>query len=492
MNAVETSEYEQALERHGSELQGKKLILSVERLDYTKGIPQKLDAIRLYLETHPDLALKVVFVIIAVPSRGGNEEYAQLTERVQREVGSINGDFGTVGHAPVQLLYRSFPQPELAALYGLADVCLVTPLIDGMNLVAKEYIDCKTEHPKIRPGVLVLSEFAGAAPEMSHAVLVNPYDVLETAQAIHDALEMGPEERKERSRAMQGHLRRTDASVWASRFMNDLKSVPSSEQQIADLRLEGLARNLAARVNAGERVALALDYDGTLRSFVSHPDDAVPDVDLCPLLSSIAKHPLIDVAVVSGRPAEFLEKHFAGLGITLVAEHGYRWLRPDTKHWALVHEHIDTDWKADVLPHLEQAVRLTPGSHMEEKQSSIVWHYRRADPEFGLWRARGLLDELTDVTASLPVAVHHGKKIVEVASQLVNKGQAVKALVNDWQPSVLLAAGDDQTDETMFALELDSLEFITVNVGNGPTRAERRTNIKGLRQSLENLAALLK
>ena len=218
----------------------------------------------------------------------------------------------------------------------------------------------------------------------------------------------------------------------------------------------------------------------------------MPDPGLCPLLKKLAAHPGIRVTIVSGRPTSFLEKHLDGLGLTLVGEHGYRWKVEEQSEWELVNEHVDNDWKEVVLPHLEQAADQTPGANIEEKQSALVWHYRRADPEFGAWQARGLLEELTDVTASLPVSVHHGKKIVEVASQLVNKGQAVKSLIQQWDPAEVLVAGDDQTDETMFALEFDEgLNFDTVKIGKGSTRATRRTDIKGLRTFLENLAGRL-
>lgn len=407
----------------------------------------------------------------------------------------INGKFGTVGHSPVQFLHRSFPQPELAALYALADTCLVTPLIDGMNLVAKEFIDCKNEATGARPGVLILSEFAGAAQELSHALLINPYDVTETAQAITQALSMPDKDKRQRTEAMRARLRGNDSSAWARTILSELESIPLSDDAIdTSLQFPNVTQRIAQTVGGnGDRVALFLDYDGTLRGFVAKPEDAVPDADLCPLLESLCSHKNLQVAVVSGRPLEFLDLHFKDPRITLIAEHGYRWRRPETGEWSLVHEHIDTDWIEVVRPHLEQAVVLTPGTHLEEKQSSIVWHYRRADPEFGLWRAHGLLSELTDVTANLPVAVHHGKKIVEVASQMVNKGMAVSALINEWKPQIALAAGDDQTDETMFALELpDELEFVTVKVGaNGATRAARRTDIRGLRSFLESLDAAL-
>jgi trehalose 6-phosphate synthase/phosphatase len=398
--AMESDEFSAALAKHSAALKGKKLLLSVERLDYTKGVPQKLTAIRRFLEENREMALEVVFVIIAVPSRKEIEEYTQLTEQVQREVGAINGDFGTVGHAPLQFLYRSFPQAELAALYALADVCLVTPLVDGMNLVAKEYIDCKNDEIGARPGVLVLSEFAGAAQEMSQAILVNPHDVREMVAAMNTALNMSPEEKVNRTEVMRNRVRRNDSAAWAKKFLSELNSAAEVNHSEVGPRFPNLAADLARRAQAGERIALFLDYDGTLRDFVNDPDAAVPDEHLRPLLEQLAANPNVEVAVVSGRPASFLQKHFCGGGITLVSEHGYRWLLPGNEEWTLIREHIDTDWKDVVLPHLQQAADSTPGSHIEEKLSSIVWHYRGADPDFGLWKARDLLSELTDVTAN--------------------------------------------------------------------------------------------
>ena len=490
-DAMASSEFAEALRKYSADLEGKKLVLSVERLDYTKGVPQKLRAIRRFLTDHPEWAQNVAFVIIAVPSRESIGEYALLKEEVQREVGAINGDFGAIGHSPLQFLYRSYPQTELAALYALADACLVTPLIDGMNLVAKEYIDCKTDITGARPGVLVLSEFAGAAQEMSHALMVNPHDVKEVAQAIARSLSMSAEEKEQRTDVMRGRVRRSDSAAWAKVFLKQLKASSETNAE-ASPRFLNLAVDLANVVKAGDDVALFLDYDGTLRDFVNDPAAAVPDENLRPLLEKLSSHPNVRVAIVSGRPAAFLQKHFEGAGVTLVSEHGYRWLLPGATNWHLIREHIDTDWKDVVLPHLQQAEALTPGSHIEIKQSSIVWHYRGCDPEFGLWKARSLLSELTDDTASLPVSVHHGKKIVEVASQLVNKGQAVKALAAEWKPKVMLAAGDDQTDETMFAIEVEDVDdFITVHVGESPSRALRRTSIRGLRRFLENFSAEL-
>lgn len=151
--------------------------------------------------------------------------------------------------------------------------------------------------------------------------------------------------------------------------------------------------------------------------------------------------------------------------------------------------HMGIEWKPAIREHLEQASLLTPGTHVEEKQSALVWHYRKADPELGPWRARGLLDELTSMAANLPVTVHHGKKIVEISSLQVSKGAAVDFLLHAWECETALVAGDDQTDETMIMLTPENIEFHSVRVGGGPTRAAYRTDIAGMRRFLEELHA---
>ncbi|WP_193212065.1 bifunctional alpha,alpha-trehalose-phosphate synthase (UDP-forming)/trehalose-phosphatase [Luteolibacter marinus] len=475
------------LEKHRQELAGKRMILNVERLDYTKGLPEKLAAMRRFLTLHPDKRDEVLFVLIAVPSRQGVKEYDLLTEEVQREVGAINGEFGRVGHSPIQFLHRGFPIADLAAFYALCEVCLVTPLRDGMNLVAKEFLDCQRPEFSDRPGVLILSEFAGAAQELSHSIQVNPYDIDDVAEALNRALEMPDNERRSRIDMMQGRLRKQDSGNWARRFLKDLEKVPDREERVAIMEMKPLAVQLAEEVQAGRKLGLFLDYDGTLRDFVDVPDHAVPDPDLPGLIRDLAAVGNISLAVVSGRPSTFLEKHLGGLGATLVGEHGYRWLDGGSGDWQLFNPHVNTEWKHSIREHLEQVCLLTPGTHMEEKQSALVWHYRKADPEFGAWRARGLLDELTGMAANLPVTVHHGQKIVEISSLQVSKGVAVEHFIKEWNCSLALVAGDDQTDETMIALEPEGVEFFAVKVGKGSTRATYRTDITGMRVFLEAL-----
>jgi trehalose 6-phosphate synthase/phosphatase len=489
---MQAPDFPDLLVRHLGDLAGKRMILNVERLDYTKGVPEKLAAMRRFLEANPDKRDDVLFVLIAVPSRQGVREYDELTEEVQREVGAINGEFGKVGHAPIQFLHRGFPMCDLAAFYALAEVCMVTPLRDGMNLVAKEFLDCQRPDFSERPGVLILSEFAGAAHELSHALHVNPHDVDQVADAINRALEMPDGERRQRIEVMQTRLRKQHSGVWARRFLRDLDKVPQREERVEIMELSPLASQLGGLKEHHGPLGLFLDYDGTLRDFVDVPDQALPDSGLCGLLGDLAACRGVSLAVVSGRTPDFLEKHLGGLGVTLVAEHGYRWLDGGTGDWELFNPHVNTEWKPAIREHLEQASLLTPGTHVEEKQSALVWHYRKADPEFGLWRARGLLEELTSMAANLPVTVHHGQKIVEISSLQVSKGLAVEHLLRVWGCRTALVAGDDQTDETMISLTPENVAFFPVKVGTGPSRAAFRTDIPGLRSFLEELRRILR
>lgn len=193
-----------------------KIVLSVDRLDYTKGIPSRLRAIRSALRRYPELHRKVVFVQIVVPSRSSIPGYQELKLEIDRLVGEINGEFTRSAWVPVHHMYRSLQRDELTAYYRTADVGLVTPLRDGMNLVAKEYCTCSIE----TDGVLILSEFAGAAAEFQRgALLVNPFDRHGVADALHRALTMPPGERRERMRRLRRIVRDNDIFHWVDSFL---------------------------------------------------------------------------------------------------------------------------------------------------------------------------------------------------------------------------------------------------------------------------------
>lgn len=200
----------------------RRLILGVDRLDYTKGIPHRLRIFERLLERHPSLGGKLIYIQISSPSRTRVPEYVQEKEQVERLVGQINGRFSEAGWVPIRYLYRSYSQTELAGFYHETDVCLVTPLRDGMNLVAKEFVAAQDVDS---PGVLVLSRFTGAASTMKDAVIVNPYDVEGTAEATYQALRMPVSERRRRNRSLLSVVERYSSRSWSDSFCATLQDL---------------------------------------------------------------------------------------------------------------------------------------------------------------------------------------------------------------------------------------------------------------------------
>lgn len=444
---------------------GRRIVLSVERLDYTKGIPNRLDAIDRFLSSYPDLD-RLVFIFVSVPSRESVPEYQQLRELVQRQVGEINGRYATMANSPIHFIYNPIKFEELAALYSLADVCLVTPLIDGMNLVAKEYVTCQDE----QPGVLVLSEFAGAAEELFNALTVNPYDLGQVAAALQRALDMPEDERRQRMRQMRARVTSFDAQHWAKSFCDDLVQ---HEERADSLDMSAETESVILdRFRRERRIAFFLDYDGSLREFESEPHQASPDGEILELVNRIQSVPGVDLYIISGRDASQLEMWFGSFAVTLVAEHGYLFHRPGAQEWETLNASADFSWKPRVLEVLRDYEGETPGSFVEEKGSALVWHYRKSDPEFGSWKAHALAGELYEMLSNLPVEIHHGKKIVEVSSIYVNKGAAMERFMREGQYDLGFCAGDDQTDETMFRLQRD--DALSVKIGEGATQARYR------------------
>ncbi len=199
-------------EAHGT----RKILLGVDRLDYTKGIPQRLEAYERALERYDELREKVVFVQIVVPSREGVDAYSRLRDEITQTVSRINGRFATTNWTPLTFFFRSFPADELAGFYRAADIAVVTPLRDGMNLVAKEYCACHADND----GILILSEFAGAAGQLApEALLVNPHDIEGLARTLLKAFEMAPQERQSRMRRLRRIIRRRDIFWWVDNFL---------------------------------------------------------------------------------------------------------------------------------------------------------------------------------------------------------------------------------------------------------------------------------
>ena len=462
---------------------GRKLLVGVDRLDYTKGIVRRMLAVERLFELDPSLRRKVRLVQIVVPSRTKVGSYQQSRSELDEIVGRINGEFATVNSVPIHYLYRAIDQRQLAALYKAADVMLVTPLRDGMNLVAKEFVASRTDED----GVLVLSEFAGAAAELAEALHVNPYDLDSVAQIIKNALTMPQEERRARIRALRHRVQAYDSYRWAETFIEQLKS--PGDTGIGPIQSVSSREAIAAlirRLRSAPRLLLLLDYDGTLVPFASTPELAAPDADVKKLLSALSERPGTSVHVLSGRTRETLERWLGSLPIGLHAEHGY-WsrLNPSGSWEPLNEKHLE--WKPKVIRTLEQFVSATPGSLLEEKSAGFAWHYRMADPDFGALHAGKLVLRLERELDGLPVDVLSGDKVVEIRTQGINKGIIATSLIASLPAAAtVLAMGDDQTDEDLFAaLQEDG---IAVHIGSRTSRAHYRlSNTAAARAFLKSL-----
>jgi len=464
INILETPEFKEKQESLLRIYKGKKIVLGVERLDYTKGILRRLDAVEQYLESTGDN--NIVFIFISVPSREAVPEYQELIERVESRVGKINGNYATVENSPIHFIHQSVDFHELAALYSLADAALVTPVIDGMNLVAKEYVACQRDSR----GVLILSEFAGSAEELFNSLMINPYNINQMADHLETAFSMEAKEKKRRMEMMREHVLKFDSKHWATSFIKEMER--RTPQEDTSTKPGKLVQDILESISEAQKIGFFIDYDGTLMEFQSNPKAAVPDAGIKDLLSQLEKGKNIDVYVISGRDRDDLEEWLGDLEVTLVAEHGFFYRERDEKDWKNVIENADFSWKETIREIFQLYEGTTPGSFIEEKRSSLVWHYRKCDPELGRFKAKQLMGELYEMISNLPVEIHHGQKIVEVSSMQINKGAAVSHFNNIHGYDVIVCAGDDQTDENMFRLE--NKNQFNIKVGNGMTNASFR------------------
>jgi trehalose 6-phosphate synthase/phosphatase len=339
-----------------------------------------------------------------------------------------------------------------------------------MNLVAKEFVASRTDED----GVLVLSEFAGAAAEMAEALHVNPFDISSTAETYHRALTMPVEERRLRMSALRRRVFAYDVDRWVANFLDALEETESEEEPPTSLAPTPSAQldALAAELARAPHLVLLLDYDGTLVPFAPTPDEAAPDAALRELLCALAARARTDVHVVSGRERKSLERWLGGLPLALHAEHGFAWRPREAGSWTTLPRPPD-DWRRPVRRILEDFRRRTPGALIEEKGVGLAWHYRKADPRFGELQAKDLYLHLTELLSNVPVEILPGDHVIEVRPYGIHKGLIVTGLVGRAPVGARIAAlGDDRTDEDLFAALPDG--GVAIHVGPGSSRAEYR------------------
>lgn len=478
LNEKEKSDIQIEIDRHLSNDGNTTLILSIDRLDYTKGIPNRLLAFEHFLETYPQFKGKARLVMLAVPSRSNVPQYQLLKNEVDQLVGRINGKYSEINWTPIWYFYRSLPFENLIDLYTSCDVALLTPLRDGMNLVAKEYIACRED----KTGVLILSEMTGASQEMGESLLINPNDYDKVAEALKLAIEMPKEEQITRNTALQKRLKRYNVERWSSDFMETLKETAKHQEakKIKKLNTQRRERMFEEYKNANKRI-LFFDYDGTLAPFEKLPENAKPTPELFELLDKIDNDPKTDMVLITGRDKYTFNKWFAHKNYKMITEHG-AWLKDKDKEWEML-EAVTNNWFGSILPILENFMDRTPGSLIEEKAFSLAWHYRNTDPDLGKLRANQLKSTIEDLISNNNLEILEGDKVLEIKVSGVNKGRSAAKMLLGKEYDFIFAIGDDWTDEFMF--EKLPEETYTVKVGNKKTVA--KYYIDGTKQVIELL-----
>lgn len=438
------------------------VLLGVDRLDYTKGILHRLTAIEELFDEGRLSTPESVFVQVATPSRERLGSYQEIRHEVEVVVGRINGVHGRIGHPAVHYLHQPFGAEELAALYQVADVMLVTALRDGMNLVAKEYVACRHDER----GALVLSEFTGAATQLHQAYLVNPHDVDGTKQAIMAALGAPDREAGRRMRALRRQVFGQDVSRWAASFLTAL-GAPEDPAPGGDDPLLAALGELATR----ESILIACDVDGVLAPLVDDPAQARALPGSVAALNRLAELPGTVVVLVSGRDLPTL-RQVAPVqpGILLVGGHGAELATGDPI--------LDQDLpagqqlaRARLLGDALEAISSgLPGSRTERKPTSATLHVRGLPPA-DVARAEA---QVVAGPASWPgVRLIRGKDVLEVSVSGRTKGTALSTLRAHLgvPPGAVVYLGDDVTDEAAFAALDQGAGDVAVKVGQGPTLA---------------------
>lgn len=424
-----------------------RMVLSVDRLDYSKGIINRLLGFELFLKRHPEWHGKVCMNMIVVPSRTGVGAYRKIKSNLDELVGKINGSYGSISWTPVIYQYTSLPHKELIATYRRSDVALLTPLRDGMNLVAKEYIASLEDHR----GMLILSEFTGAAKELSESLVINPNNIDEIAEAIEEALNVPMKQQIRGNKIMQKRLRRYDVTKWANDFVNKLVETSHISRDSVSRKLlnQSLLQRLTGNFRKAKSRIIIVNYDGTLVPYTKYPASAEPPEALLGLLKNLDAQIETDIVIISSRGKDELDEWLGRLPLNLTAEHG-SWIREaNNNEWALL-KPLSSEWKEEVLPILEMYTDRLPGSYIQERDYSVAWHYHKSDIEQASQLVKEVNDHLLSITTNISAHVIHGSKVIEVSNSGINKGELAMHWLSRKEYDFILAIGSGWSDELLF------------------------------------------
>jgi trehalose 6-phosphate synthase/phosphatase len=468
-----------AVKRYKKRYRGKKVIAAVDRLDPSKGLIERLRAYEQLLQANPKLHGKVVFSMIAAPSRTDIAAYQKLAVQLERLVATINKTYGTPKWQPVDYINTAQPFEEVAALFSVADIAFIAPLKDGMNLAAKEFVAAKR-----KGGVLVLSETAGAAEELRDALIVNPRQLSSLVSGLQSALTMPKFELRSRFHNMQQHLATNNVQNWAKSFVDTLqKPVPGTPSYTRNLSQKTEKRLFDSYGRAKKRLLL-LDYDGTLAPFTNDYRKTHPGKQILELLERLQADSGNHVVLISGRTADDLSSWFGQLKINLVAEHGAAIRRESSRNWFITTK-AETKWKRAVEPILEKYTALTPKARLEYKPHSMVWHYRSSPAYYAQKHSVTIKRLLKPIVKTYGLKVFQGNKILEIKDPHISKGATAQRWLRH-RYDFIMAIGDDFTDEELFAVVPESA--FSLKVGRGRSKAKYRLqNYQEVRSLLKKL-----
>ncbi|KAJ7635051.1 trehalose 6-phosphate phosphatase [Roridomyces roridus] len=441
--------------------EGKKIIVGRDKLDVIKGVLQKLRAFQKLLQDYPEWRGNVVLIQVTSPAL---TDSPKLERQISELVANINGEFGSLDFIPVHHYHQTLKKDEFYALLSVADLAVITPLRDGMNTTSMEFVIAQ----RSKQSPLVLSEFMGISKNMDKALMVNPWNLGDVAAAMNQGLLMTEGEKLNRHEALYKVVTTHTSHTWAAVLVKIL---------LSQLGGKDTARStpyipkdvLESRYHVAKKRMFFFDYDGTLAPIVKVPSMAIPTPETLEALQKLSEDPKNVVYIISGRDQAFLEQHLGHLPLVgFSAEHGGFIREPGVgKPWTNFTEKLDMSWMGEVEEVFKYYTERTTGSHIEMKKSSITWHYRGADPEWGLFQCRQCQDLLeNNVARKRPIEVLVGKKNLEVRPIAVNKGEIVKRLLyKNPDAEFVFCAGDDKTDEDMFrALILFSTGSTTVTM----------------------------
>lgn len=493
--------------------EGKIVLLGVDDMDMFKGISLKFLAMGHLLEEHPEMRGKVVLVQIVNPARSRGKDIQEVQNEISSVLSQVNDKYGKPGYDPIVFINGPVSTQDKVAYFAISECCVVNAVRDGMNLVPYKYTVCRQSNPDLdnalglegsetpRKSMIIVSEFIGCSPSLSGAIRVNPWNIDSVSEGMNLAITMPEAEKQMRHEKHYKYISSHDIAYWARSFDQDLERACREHYR---KRCWGIGFGLGFRVvalgpnfkklavehivpayNGTNSRLILLDYDGTMMPQGSA--DKSPSDDVIKVLNGLCADPNNIVFIVSGRGKDSLSKWFSPCEkLGLSAEHGFftRWNKDSP--WESCMLAMNFDWKTIALPVMEHYTEATDGSFIEQKESALVWHHQEADPDFGSWQAKELLDHLESVLANEPVVVKRGQHIVEVKPQGVSKGVAVESLIATMQmrrkpPDFVLCVGDDRSDEDMFETIARSVtnpsmpaiaEVFACSVGQKPSMAK--------------------